>query len=311
MRVLITGGAGYLGSVMVRRFLELGYEVTVIDNLMYKQSSLLDCCVAQQFNFVRCDCRDVGTYRKEISRADVVIPLAAITGAPACDRDKIAAKSTNLDAIWDLCRNLSNRQFVVYPNTNSGYGAMGGETTECTEESPLNPISYYGQLKCDAEKIVMDREMSTTFRLATVFGASQRMRLDLLVNDFVHRAVTDKFVVLFQSHFKRNYISIHDVASAFAFATKASDKMKREVYNLGLSDANLSKRELCELIKTHIPNFTVVDAEIGEDPDRRNYIVSNKKLNDVGFYPKFTLDQGVEELKKAFAIIRRTEFSNA
>ena len=309
-RVLVTGGAGYLGSILVEYLLAKDHQVTVVDNFMYKQTSLLRFCSHVKFDVVNCDCRDFDKYKDAIDFSDFVFPLAAITGAPACDKDPDRSKKINFDAVWDLCRRLSRRQVVIYPNTNSGYGIMEEGTSECTEESPLNPVSYYGKHKCRAEQAVMEGENSVTFRLATVFGVSSRMRLDLLVNDLVYRAVTDRAIALFEGDFKRNYISIHDVARAFVFAMNRIDHLRGQVYNLGLDSANLSKRELCGKIKEQVPELEIFESKLGKDPDKRNYIVSNKKLENAGFKASVKIESGIFELLQAFRMIRRTEFSN-
>ncbi len=308
-KILITGGAGYLGSVMTPMFLHAGHSVTVLDNFMWRQASLAGVCHHPRFDMVNADARDKDTVKGLVKDADIVVPLAALVGAPLCDKDPIAATSTNLDAVLMLLELLSPEQWVLLPNTNSGYGIGDGDKM-CTEESPLKPVSLYGRDKVAAEAAAMERENSISFRLATVFGMSPRPRIDLLVNDFVHRAVTDRTVVLFESHFKRNYIHIRDVARAFRHAFDNFEAMKGESYNVGLSDANLSKRELCEKIQTHIPNFTFLEAPIGEDPDKRDYIVSNEKIEATGYAPKYSLDDGIRELLKGYRMIRNSIYSN-
>ncbi|MEE2698311.1 MAG: NAD(P)-dependent oxidoreductase [Pseudomonadota bacterium] len=307
--ILITGGAGYLGSVLTPVFLHVGHSVTVLDNFMWRQSSLAGVCHHPRFNLVNGDARDKNTIKKLINDADIIVPLAGLVGAPLCDKDPIAATSTNLDAVLMLLEMLSSEQLVVLPNTNSGYG-IGEDGKLCTENSPLNPVSLYGRDKVSAEAAVMERKNSVSFRLATVFGMSPRPRIDLLVNDFVYRAVFDRTVVLFESHFKRNYIHIRDVARAFCHVFKNFNDMKGQSYNVGLSDANLSKLELCKKIKTHIPNFSFLEAPIGEDPDKRDYIVSNEKIEATGFVPKYSLDDGIIELKKGYRMIRNSTYSN-
>ena len=276
-KILITGGAGYLGSVLTPIFLHAGHSVTVLDNFLWRQSSLAAVCHHPRFEMINGDARNKNTIKELAIDAEIVVPLAAIVGAPLCDKDPIAATSTNLDAVMMLLELLREDQWVVLPNTNSGYG-IGEGGKMCTEESPLNPVSLYGRDKVSAEAAAMERENSVSFRLATVFGMSPRPRIDLLVNDFVHRAVVDRTVVLFESHFKRNFIHIRDVARAFCHVFNKFDEMKGQSYNVGLSDANLSKLELCQKIKKHIPNFTFLEAPIGEDPDKRDYIVSNNKM---------------------------------
>lgn len=308
-RVLVTGGAGYIGSVLVPELLRHGHEVTVIDNFMYGQHSLLDCCHDPRLTIVRGDARDESLIAKHVSGADAVIPLACLTGAPICDRHPREAASTNLEAIRTLLKARRKNQKIIFPTSNSGYG-VGEAGIFCTEETPLRPVSFYGQLKVEAEKAILESGNAITLRLATVFGVSPRMRLDLLVNDFVHRAVTDRFVVLFESYFKRNYIHIRDVASAFLHCLEHFESMKNNAYNVGLSDANLSKRELCEAIKEQLPEFTIMEAAAGSDPDKRNYIVSNEKIERAGFRAQVSLERGIAELVKGFQVIRAKGFSN-
>lgn len=307
--ILVTGGAGYLGSVMVPELLKLGHKVTVLDTFMFGQNSLAEVCYLDNFNVVKGDARDKSLLKSLTKDKDIVIPLAALVGAPLCNRDMIGTVTTNKDAIQTLSDVLSKEQRVLMPITNSGYG-VGQDGIYCTEETPLNPISTYGQTKVDAEKIILERENSMSFRLATVFGMSSRMRLDLLVNDFTYRAVNDGFIVIFEGHFKRNYIHIRDVANAFIHGIDNFDTMKGEAYNVGLSDANISKLELCEVIKKQVPNFTIMEAEIGKDPDQRNYIVSNDKIEATGFKPQFSLDMGIKELIKGYTIINNSKFAN-
>ena len=307
--ILVTGGAGYLGSVMVPELLKLGHKVTVLDNFMFAPNSLAECCYQDNFEVVRGDARNTALLKQLVKDKDIVIPLAALVGAPLCNRDEIGTLTTNRDAVKTLTEVLSSEQRILMPITNSGYG-IGEEGIFCTEETPLKPISTYGQTKVDAEKIVLDRGNAISFRLATVFGMSPRMRLDLLVNDFTYRAVKDGFIVIFEGHFKRNYIHIRDVARAFIMGIDNFDVMKNEPYNVGLSDANLSKLELCEEIKKQVPNFTIMEAPIGKDPDQRNYIVSNEKIEKVGFRPEYSLQMGIRELIKAYTIINNSKFSN-
>lgn len=307
--ILITGGAGYLGSIMAPAFLAEGHKVTVIDNFLWKQNSLAAVCADPNFDVVNGDVRDEAIISPLLAKADVIIPLAALVGAPLCNKDKVGATSTNKDAIKLMLGKLSKEQRVLMPVTNSGYG-VGEAGKFCTEETPLRPISRYGIDKVEAEKMVLERENSISFRLATVFGMAPRMRIDLLVNDFVYRAVNDRFVVLFEPHFKRNYIHIRDVARAFQHGVANFDAMKGQPYNVGLSDANISKWELCEVIAKHVPGFVFMEAPVGEDPDKRDYIVSNEKIEKTGFKPVHSLDMGVVELKKAYTMIRNSVFGN-
>ncbi len=308
-KVLVTGGAGYLGSILVPELLKLGYGVTVVDNFMFGQNSLLDCCVYENFDVVRGDARDEGILIPLLRKADYIIPLAALVGAPLCNRDKIGTVTTNRDAIASIVKLTSKDQRIIIPTTNSGYG-IGQKGVYCTEETPLKPISLYGKAKVEAEKIVLDRGNSISLRLATVFGLSPRMRIDLLVNDFTYRAAKDRFIVVFEGHFKRNYIHIRDVARAFIHAIDNFETMKDEPYNVGLSDANLSKLELCEKIKEQLPDFAYLEASIGEDPDKRDYIVSNEKIERTGFKPSYSLEMGIKELIKGYRIITNSKYTN-
>ncbi|MEK7618672.1 MAG: NAD(P)-dependent oxidoreductase [Patescibacteria group bacterium] len=308
-KVCVTGGAGYIGSMLVPELLRRGHEVVVVDNFMYRQTSLLECVHDPTLNLVRGDARNRQTIQRAVKGCDVIIPLACIVGAPACDKDSQLARSTNLDAILLLLELRDQGQRIIFPNTNSGYG-IGQDGMFCTEESPLNPVSLYGQLKVEAEKRLLEAGNAITFRLATVFGISPRMRLDLLVNDFVYRAVFDRFVVLFEPHFKRNYIHVRDVVSAFLHAIDHFDEMKDTTYNVGLSNANLSKHELCQEIQKILPSFVFQEASIGEDPDKRNYVVSNEKIEATGYRPQVSLRQGIEELVKGYQVIPPHHYSN-
>jgi len=307
--ILVTGGAGYLGSTMVPDLLAAGHHVTVIDNFMFKQASLNHCAYHSKFKVVKGDIRTQATIAPLLKEADVVIPLAALVGAPLCSLDPVGATSTNHDAISLLLRLLSKQQMVLMPTTNSAYGT-GDENNFCTEESPLRPISQYAIEKVAVERELMQHENAISFRLATVFGMSPRMRIDLLVNDFTYRAVNDRFVVLFESQFKRNYIHVRDVSRAFQHGLKNFENMKGQVYNVGLSDANVSKRELCEHIQKQVSDFVFIDAPVGKDPDQRNYIVSNAKIEDTGYKPEFSLDRGIEELIKGYKMIKNTLYGN-
>lgn len=308
-RILVTGGAGYLGSVLVPALLAEGFEVTVIDNFMYGQMSLLDVCNNPNLTIIQGDVRDKALLARLIKGADYILPLAAIVGAPRCNRDPVSAQTINYDAIKLKLELRDKEQRIIFPTTNSGYG-IGQSGIFCTEETPLNPISFYGRLKAQAEAAVLDSKNAITLRLATVFGISPRMRLDLLINDFTYRAINDGFVVLFEAHFKRNYIHVRDVAKAFLHCIRHFEIMKDEPYNVGMSTANLSKIELCEEIKKHIPSFYFVEAAVGEDPDKRNYIVSNAKIEKTGFLPDYDLSAGVRELIKGYQVIKRNQFAN-
>ena len=307
--ILVTGGAGYLGSIMVPAFLDVGYRVTVLDNFMFKQNPLAHVCANPDFNVVRGDARDEALIKSLIKDVDVVIPLAALVGAPLCNNDQIGTVRINRDSVIMMLKQLSADQRVLMPITNSGYG-IGEKGKFCTEETPLRPISLYGTTKVEAEAAALERGNAISFRLATVFGMAPRFRLDLLVNDFVYRAVNDRAVVLFEADFKRNYIHIRDVANAFLHGLENFERMKNEPYNVGLSDANLSKRELCEKIHEHVPSFVFMEAPIGEDPDKRDYIVSNEKIEATGYRPQHSLDDGIRELIKGYTMVKNSMYGN-
>lgn len=307
--ILITGGAGYLGSILTEHLLAAGYQVTVVDNLMYGQNSLFHFCANPNFDFVQGDARDSQLMQNLLTKADICIPLAAIVGASACDKDPWRARSINLDAITSLLDLASPQQLIVYPTTNSGYGTKSGDVY-CTEESALEPISLYGETKVTAENAVLARENSITLRLATVFGISPRFRLDLLVNHFVYAAVTDGYLVIFEKDFKRNYIHIRDVADCFIHCIQNADRMIGRPFNAGLDNANLSKEELALKIREYVPNFYLHFAEIGSDPDKRNYIVSNQRLREAGFEAKRSLDDGIHELLKGYRMMGRSLHKN-
>lgn len=309
MKILVTGGAGYLGSLLVPRLLEAGHRVRVVDSLVYGVHSLFHVCAAPGFDFVYGDARDERLMSELVPQADVVVPLAAVVGAAACDRDPWLAESTNLDAIRLVDRLRSHDQLVVFPTTNSGYGTQSGET-ECTEETPLEPISLYGRTKVVAERELLESPNTITLRLATVFGMSPRMRLDLLVNHFVYAAVTDRFLVIFEKHFKRNYIHVRDVADCFVHCIENADAMVGRPYNAGLDAANLSKEELALKIREYVPEFYIHFAEVGEDPDKRNYIVSNRRLREAGFEARRSLDDGIRELLKGYRMLGRPPLKN-
>lgn len=307
--ILVTGGAGYLGSIMVPELLAAGHKVTVLDSFIYDQNSLGHVCNNENFSVVRGDVRVESVVKPLMAKADIVIPLAALVGAPICSRDPVGAQTVNHDSVIMLLKNLSKDQQVLMPTTNSAYGS-GEEGNFCTEESPLNPISKYAIDKVEIEKELMEHPNAISFRLATVFGMSPRMRIDLLVNDFTYRAVHDRFVVLFESSFKRNYIHVRDVSRVFQHGIANFEKMKGQVYNVGLSDANVSKRELCERIQKYISDFVFIDAPVGKDPDQRNYIVSNEKLELTGFKQTHSLDFGIQELIKGYTMLRNTKYGN-
>jgi nucleoside-diphosphate-sugar epimerase len=307
--ILVTGGAGYIGSIMVPELIKQGHNVTVLDNFMYKQNSLAHLCSESLFNIINGDIRIENTIKPLMSKADIIIPLAAYVGAPICSKDPVGASTVNKDAIKMMLKLLSKQQRVLMPTTNSAYGS-GDENNFCTEESELNPISQYAIEKVEIEQALLEHEQSISFRLATVFGMSLKMRLDLLVNDFVYRAVNDRFVVLFESHFKRNYLHVRDVSSVFLHGIENFDSMKGEIYNVGLSDTNISKKDLCERIKKYLPEFIFLEEELAKDPDQRNYIVSNDKIEKTGFITNYSLDDGIKELIKGYQMIKQSGYSN-
>ena len=340
MKILITGGAGYLGCVLVETLLlnnvlptdgrnkskindsgkpdepyfhlDEKVQVTVVDNLMYRQTNLTEFSWRDDFRFVYGDVRDTGLMKKLIEENDVIIPLAAIVGMPACKKYPNETVDINQKAIEFISLNSSKDQRIVYPTTNSGYGigqVKDGDLVECTELTPLNPISLYGTTKVNAETSLLgnNKDNVVTLRLATVFGVSPRMRLDLLVNDFTYRAYNDRYIVLFESNFKRNYIHVRDVARTFIYSLNKWSAMKGEPFNVGLSSANLSKMELCEKIKEQIPDFYITQSEFNSDPDKRNYIVSNHKIETLDTREPWkavhSLEAGIKELSRAYSII--------
>ena len=311
-RVLVTGGLGYLGSIVSEHLLTAGFEVTALDNLMYGtgQQGLYHLCANPAFDFLKGDVRDEGLMKSALRRADAVIHLAAIVGASACDRDPALATGVNLDAVRLLNRLRSPRQVVIFPNTNSGYGATSGETY-CTEDSPLQPISLYGKTKVEAERLLLDSPNAVALRLATVFGMSPRMRLDLLVNHFVHAAFKDGYIVIFEKDFKRNFVHVRDVADCMLHVLANAERMAGRPYNLGLDSANLSKEELALKVTEHVPGFYIHFAAIGQDPDKRNYIVSSRRLREAGFEARRSLDDGIRELLKGYRMEGRALFKNA
>jgi len=309
MKILVTGAAGYLGSVLVGALLGDGHRVIALDNFMWRQPSLATYCASPLLTIARADARDMGFVGPLLRDVDVVLPLAALVGAPLCEADAADARSVNLDAVVDMLRLMSRDQMVIAPISNSGYG-VGEQNRECTEDTPLRPISLYGQTKVEAEKAILDRKNSISLRLATLFGFSPRMRLDLLVNDFTWRAVNDGFIVVFEGHFRRNYLHVRDAARAFVHVLRNFDLMKDRPYNVGLSDANLTKLELCSRIKRYVPKLTVLSSEVGEDPDKRDYVVSNARIEETGWKPMFSLDDGIVELIRGYPMLRRWEHGN-
>lgn len=309
MKILVTGGSGYIGSTLVPMLLDRGDSVTVVDNFMFGQTSLSHVCHNPKLTIIAGDVRDESLIKREVPKHDALLTLAAWVGAPLCNRDPKVAEEVNVKAIKMVHKYKTNNQMMIYPCTNSGYG-IGQDGIFCDENTPLNPISHYGVQKVEAEKYLLDSGEALTFRFATLFGMSPRMRLDLLVNDFTYRAINDKAIVLFESHFKRNYLHVRDASKAFIHAIDNYAKMKGKPYNVGLSDANLSKRELCEVIKKQIPDFVFIESEIGEDPDKRNYIVSNARIESTGYKTDWSLDAGVSELLKGFKFLKRNQYAN-
>jgi nucleoside-diphosphate-sugar epimerase len=306
-RVLITGGAGYLGSTLTELLLNKGYKVDVLDDLSLKQTSLFHLCHNKNFNLIHTSVIDFDYLASIIPNYDIIIPLAAIVGAPACNLDKELATKVNFGHIKVIVDNLKPNQKLLMPNTNSQYGSSD---KIITEDSPFNPLSHYAKTKCDAENYILESGNGICFRLATVFGSSPRMRTDLLVNDFVHKAIVDGYLVLFQAHFKRNYIHVKDIANTFLFGIENYDKMNNDVFNVGLSTANLSKRELADKVKEYFPKLVIVENDFTSDFDNRNYIVSNDKLESYGWKPEYTINDGIEELIKAYKMIIKRNNSN-
>jgi nucleoside-diphosphate-sugar epimerase len=308
-RVLVTGGAGYVGSVLCQHLLAAGYRVVVLDNLLYGEQSLWHLCGDPRFDFVCGDARDPRLVGELLADCDLIVPLAAIVGAPACDRDPALARSVNLEAIVQLNRLRSAQQLVVFPTTNSGYGAKSS-SVHCDEDTPLEPISLYGETKVEAERILLDSPNTISLRLATVFGTSPRMRLDLLVNHFVYAAVTDGYLVVFEKDYRRNFVHVRDVADCFVHCIEHAEGMVGRAFNLGLDSANLSKAELAAEIQRHLPRFYVHFAEVGSDPDRRNYVVSSRRLQQAGFVARRSLDDGIAELIKGYRQLGRARLRN-
>jgi nucleoside-diphosphate-sugar epimerase len=310
VNALVTGAAGYIGSVLCEHLLDAGLSVVGLDNLLYGQPGPLHLCAHRTFQFVKGDARDERLVTEVLRSADVIIPLAALVGAPACNLDPESARSVNLEAVRLLNRLRGRGQLVVFPTTNSGYGTKSGEEF-CSEDTPLEPISVYGETKVQAEAELLASVNAITLRLATVFGMSSRMRLDLLVNHFVYAAVTDGYIVVFEKEFKRNFVHIRDVADCFVHAIGNADSMVGRAFNVGLDDANLSKEQLALRIRKHVPQFCVHFAEIGSDPDKRNYVVSSQRLREAGFVARRSLDDGIRELLTGYSMLPRSPYANA
>lgn len=309
IKILVTGGGGYIGSVLIPKLLEDGYAVTVVDSMMYQDNVLLNCCSYEHFEFVKGDITDFRMISDLAGKHDVIIPLAAIVGAPACKADPVRSKLVNRDAMLWLIEKVSPSQMVLFPTTNSGYG-IGEKDAYCTEDSPLRPVSEYGRDKVEVEKAFLDNGNAITYRFATVFGVSPRMRMDLLVNDFVYKAYKDRAIILFEEDFRRNYIHVLDVARVFIFGIENYDRLKGEPFNVGLSTANLTKRQLAEKIKEHLPELYIHSAPIGEDPDKRDYLVSNDKIERIGWKADYSLDFGIRELLKCYRMLKVNPYTN-
>jgi nucleoside-diphosphate-sugar epimerase len=301
-KVLITGGAGYLGSVLTEVLLGKDYQVTILDNLIYKQTSVAPFAHHPNFDFVFGDVTNESLLKSLVEKHDVIIPLAAIVGMPACKAQPELTVKVNYEQVKNITKWITKDQKVIIPNTNSQYGSS---TEIITEDSPFKPLSLYAETKCNAEKAVLDSGNGIALRLATVFGMSYRMRMDLLVQDFVYKAVTDGYLVLFESHFIRNYIHIRDIANAFLFMIENYEKCNNNAFNVGLTSANCTKLELAETIKLYVPDLVIVENNFKQDFDQRNYMVSNSKLESQGWIPTFTLEDGIQELIKGYQLIRK------
>jgi nucleoside-diphosphate-sugar epimerase len=309
-KVFITGGAGYLGSVLTEVLLSKGFKVTVLDSLVYKQLSLTSFCHNQNFKLVVGDVRDTKLLASLVETHDIIVPLAAIVGMPACKKDPGLTIAINYQQIKNIIEIIQPSQKLLVPNTNSQYGSS---ETIITEESPFNPLSLYAQTKCDAEKRVLESGNGISLRLATVFGVSYRQRMDLLVNDFVYRAFTDEFLVLFESHFLRNYVHVRDVAKAFIHLIENYQTCNNNAFNVGLTSANMSKLQLAQKIKEYIPQLAIIEEQFKEDFDKRNYVVSNEKLEKTGWSCDFSIDDGIRELMQAYHMIanfKNKDFTN-
>ncbi|MEM4216225.1 MAG: NAD(P)-dependent oxidoreductase [Candidatus Anstonellales archaeon] len=309
--ILVTGGSGYLGSILVEMLIERGFNVTVVDNLMYSQNTLFNLFYTKKLEFIYGDVTNEKLIPTLLSQRkyDFIFPLAAIVGFPISEQKPEITWMINYHSIVNMLKHRKKDEKIIFPNTNSGYGTTTGEEF-CTEESPLNPVSTYGKSKAEAEKAILSAGNSISFRLATLFGFSPRMRTDLLVNNFVLKALNDRSIVLFERRFKRNFLHVRDAARGFLWAMVNWNKMKDNIFNLGHPDYNISKEELCFMIKKKIPELNIFYAEIGRDPDRRNYIVSTEKIQRTGFVCRYSLEEGIDELILGYQAFRDYRFKN-
>ena len=298
-KILITGAAGYIGSMLCTKLVDEGYKVTAVDILKYEKNSLGHLFSKKNFTFLKLDITKKKNLKKIILNQDFIIPLAALVGSPLCEKKKKEAVKVNVDSIKLLLSVIKKRQKILYPTTNSGYG-IGQKSKFCDENTVLNPISLYGRTKVEAEELISKHSNYICFRLATVFGYSFRMRTDLIVNNFVETAVKKGKLEIFEPNFRRNFIHIQDIVDAFLFSIKNFNKLKNNIFNLGLSSANISKINLARKIKKIVPKTTVIINKKGNDPDKRDYYVSNKKIEKAGFKAKISLDDGIRELNGIF-----------
>lgn len=308
MKILVTGGAGYIGCVLVPMLLEQGYKVRVLDNLMYNGLGLLPHFRNPRFEFLKGDIRDPQIVRDSVKDCDVIIHLAAIVGFPACRKYPDLAKSVNVGGTRIIAQAAGRERLILFASTGSNYGALEHEV--CTEDTPLNPLSLYGKTKTAAELYLLDNCNTIAYRFATAFGLSPRMRLDLLINDFVYTAVKLRYLVVYEAHFMRSFIHVYDIARAFLFAIENADRMKGQVFNVGSESMNYSKAQVCEIIRKKV-DYYLHYANVGEDADKRNYVVSYKKISSLGYNTTVTIEQGIDELVRALQIVEvRNPYAN-